>query len=89
VATPARIKNVVDAIFNMLTGYNLKDTLTNLAGAIALVGSCLLVATASGWIDARYEKTGEGMLGLGAAFIAYASGKRSDLRGGQDDTPPH
>jgi hypothetical protein len=73
----------------MLPGYNLKDALTNFASAIGLVGSCLLVGTASGWINAKYEKTGQGMLGVSAVFTAYATGKRGDLRGGQEEKPPH
>jgi urea transporter len=72
-----------------MPGYNLKDSLTNLASVIALVGSCLLVGTASGWIDTKYEKTGQGMLGLSAVFTAYAAGKRGDLRAGQEEKPPH
>jgi hypothetical protein len=72
-------------LINYLKGFNPKDTISNIGSLMALVGSLMLVNIQSGTLDNKYEKQAHGLLGMSVVLIGYATGKNSNLKGGQDD----
>jgi hypothetical protein len=71
--------------FSILTGFNLKDSISNLAGVLILLGSILSVGTRTKIISADYQKQSDALIGIGGVLVAYVTGKRGDLKAGQID----
>lgn len=68
-----------------LTGYNLKDGLTNAAAALFAIGSIVVVCTTNGVVPKDWEKYGQSAIGISGCLGLAVSGKRGDLQGGQDE----
>jgi hypothetical protein len=70
-------------LINYLKGFNPKDTLSNVGSLMALTGSLMLVNIQSEVLDVKYEKQAQGLLGMSVVLIGFATGKSSNLTGGQ------
>jgi hypothetical protein len=70
-----------------LVGYNVKDSVTNLAAVLFAIGSIVAVCTSNNVMPKEWEKYGQSAIGISGCLGLAVSGKRGDLRGGQVDEP--
>jgi hypothetical protein len=72
-------------IIKSIKGFSAKDGISNFAGILGLVGSLALVNIQLGLLPRQYEKYAQGLSGMSVVLIGYATGKSSDLKGGQKE----
>jgi hypothetical protein len=70
-----------------LVGYNVKDSVTNLAAILFAIGSIVTVCTSNNVMPKDWEKYGQSAIGISGCLGLAVSGKRGDLQGGQVDEP--
>lgn len=68
-----------------ITGFNLKDTISNIGGILVLFGSIATIEIQAGAINIDYQRQAQGAIGIGTLLVAYVTGKKGDLKGGQVD----
>ena len=73
-------------LIKYLKGFSVKDTFSNLASAMGLIGSLALVNIESGNLPVKYEKQAQGLIGMSIVLIGFVTGKSSDLSHGQEDS---
>jgi len=71
-----------------LIGFNLKDTVSNVGGLMVLFGSIATIQIQAGVLPIKYQSQAQGVIGVGTLLIAYVTGKKGDLKGGQVDKIP-
>ncbi len=69
-----------------ISGFNLKDLVSNLGGIAILIGSTITIAIKTDFLPSRWQKYADGSIGIGGAIVAYATGKSANLQGGQSDS---
>ena len=68
-----------------ITGFNLKDTISNIGGMMVLFGSIATIQIQAGAIGPEHQRQAQGAIGIGTLLVAYVTGKKGDLKGGQVD----
>ena len=68
-----------------ITGFNLKDTISNIGGMMVLFGSIATIEIQAGAISPDHQRQAQGAIGIGTLLVAYVTGKKGDLKGGQVD----